>query len=243
MIGLLPRSIIARFLAVTSVATFIVAFSATRFFLDEPDELRRAIFLAITITSTIVVLVVWGLGRAGVWARTVELIPQLNRWVFPNLAGTWGGFLRSTYVDPRTGEPLEPIPALMTIRQSILDIHLTMETRGMVSKSLVVTPLVDRGHQDFRISYYYDTERLTTPEHRGAAVLKISTERDQLTGEYFNSNEFKGTLRLARIGEDPDARPSFEDIDEALLQQLPVPQSVRCPQAAERDRPGGPRGA
>ena len=52
---------------------------------------------------------------------------------FPNLNGTFKGHIISTWVNPETGERPDPIPCILTIKQSFLKISCIMRTAEMTS--------------------------------------------------------------------------------------------------------------
>src|SRR3990172_6669905 len=59
------------------------------------------------------------------WAWRLRIF---QHWLvpYPDLQGTWVGTLESTWVNPNTGKRIEPIPILLTIRQTFSSISCTM---------------------------------------------------------------------------------------------------------------------
>ena len=56
---------------------------------------------------------------------------------FPNLNGTWQGYIQTTWVDPFTNERPAPIPTILTIKQSFFKISCVMRTAEMTSRSII----------------------------------------------------------------------------------------------------------
>ena len=54
---------------------------------------------------------------------------------FPNLNGTWIGQIDSDWKNPETGASTPPIPVMLTIKQSLLNISCVMHTGEMKSYS------------------------------------------------------------------------------------------------------------
>src|SRR5258708_6999820 len=47
---------------------------------------------------------------------------------FPNLNGTWKGFIQTTWINPETGKTPGPIPAILTIKQSFIRVSCVLRT-------------------------------------------------------------------------------------------------------------------
>jgi SMODS-associating 2TM, beta-strand rich effector domain len=53
-----------------------------------------------------------------IFAKWGWKIPWFQGWLvpFPNLNGTWMGYIFSEWTDPKTGKKIEPIPTMLTIK-------------------------------------------------------------------------------------------------------------------------------
>lgn len=77
--------------------------------------------------------------------------PIFKNWLvpFPNLNGTWKGHIHTTWTDPETGERPRPIPTILTIKQSFLNISCVMRTAEMTSRSLTCSFILDKENQGY----------------------------------------------------------------------------------------------
>lgn len=66
---------------------------------------------------------------------------------FPNLNGTWQGFIKTTWVDPKTGQSPSPIPVILTVKQSFSKISCVMRTAEMTSYSYSEDFKIERDNQ------------------------------------------------------------------------------------------------
>ena len=97
---------------------------------------------------------------------------------FPNLNGSWVGFIHSDWRNPETGEKPPPIPVMLTINQSFFHISCMMCTSEMESSSYSEGFLLEPERQIKNLVYTYASKpRLSLTErsipHDGAAVFKI----------------------------------------------------------------------
>jgi len=78
---------------------------------------------------------------------------KLYPWLipFPNLNGTWKGHIKSTWVNPTTGKSPAPIPVILTIKQSFINVSCVMRTEEMESYSFVSDFVIDRDNQILRL--------------------------------------------------------------------------------------------
>ena len=150
-------------------------------------------------TLTIGLLVVFG-SNWGLWRRAWDAFPRLNRWVYPDLNGTWRGSLSSNWpaiermakaakdeipaFDPfSSSEPSnrQSVPLTLRITAGWFRVHIRMETDNRYSKSrtLSVAPMRGSDGDPHVLSYVYenytpDAVATDTAHHRGAAWLEVS---------------------------------------------------------------------
>jgi len=110
---------------------------------------------------------------------------------FPNLNGSWLGFIYSDWKNPDTGEKPPPIPVMLTVNQSFFHISCMMCTGEMESSSYSEGFLIDSDRQIKNIAYSYTSKpRLSLSDrsipHDGTAVFKIIEKpKLKLVGRYW----------------------------------------------------------
>ncbi len=121
----------------------------------------------------------------------------------PNLKGTWQVKLVSNYRDPATDEPIDPIDAVMVVRQTFSELSMRLLTRESSSK-LVASNLIANSDGTFDIVGVYQNEpqillRGARSEiHFGALKLELHEERaESLKGHYWTDRETKGSITLS----------------------------------------------
>jgi len=121
---------------------------------------------------------------------------------FPNLNGTWTGFIYSDWKNPETGEKPAPIPVMLTVNQSFFHISCMMFTSEMESISYSEGFLIDTERQIKNLAYAYTSKpRLSLNErsipHDGTAVFKIIEKpKQKLVGRYWTERLTKGEIVL-----------------------------------------------
>ena len=121
---------------------------------------------------------------------------------FPNLNGSWVGFIHSDWKNPETGEKPPPIPVMLTINQSFFHISCMMCTSEMESSSYSEGFLLEPDRQIKKLAYSYSSKpRLSLAErsipHDGAAVFKIIEDpKQKLVGRYWTERLTKGEIFL-----------------------------------------------
>lgn len=121
---------------------------------------------------------------------------------FPNLNGSWLGFIHSDWKNPDTGESPPPIPVMLTINQSFFHISCMMLTSEMESSSYSEGFLIEPDRQIKNIAYSYTSKpRLSLRErsipHDGTAVFKIVEKpKLKLIGRYWTERLTKGEIVL-----------------------------------------------
>ncbi|MBZ7589039.1 MULTISPECIES: hypothetical protein [Enterobacteriaceae] len=121
---------------------------------------------------------------------------------FPNLNGSWVGFIYSDWKNPKTGEKVSPIPVILTVNQSFFHISCMMRTSEMESSSYSEGFLIDPERQIKNIAYSYSSKpRLSLNErsipHDGTAIFKIiENPKQKLVGRYWTERLTKGEIVL-----------------------------------------------
>jgi hypothetical protein len=121
---------------------------------------------------------------------------------FPDLSGTWIGFIHSDWKNPQTGEKPPPIPVMLTVNQSFSHISCVMRTSEMESSSYSEGFLIDVDRQVKKVAYSYTSKpRLSLNErsipHDGTAVFQIIEKpKLKLVGRYWTERLTKGEFIL-----------------------------------------------
>jgi hypothetical protein len=102
-----------------------------------------------------------------------------RKWLvpYPNLQGTWTGVLKSTWVNPKTNKPVDPIPVQFCVRQDFESIHISMFTKESSSFSQAARFILE-SDDTISLSYTYSNKPQATVRdrseiHDGAAYLRI----------------------------------------------------------------------
>lgn len=121
---------------------------------------------------------------------------------FPNLNGSWVGFIYSDWKNPETGEKPPPIPVMLTVNQSFFHINCVMRTTEMDSSSYSEGFVIDLDRQIKNVAYSYTSKpRLSLSErsipHDGTVVFKIIEKpKKKLVGRYWTERLTKGEIVL-----------------------------------------------
>lgn len=121
---------------------------------------------------------------------------------FPDLSGTWIGFIHSDWKNPQTGEKPPPIPVMLTVNQSFFHISCVMRTSEMESSSYSEGFLIDVDRQLKKVAYSYTSKpRLSLSErsipHDGTAIFQIIEKpKLKLVGRYWTERLTKGEITL-----------------------------------------------
>jgi len=127
-----------------------------------------------------------------------------HKWLipFPNLNGTWKGYIHSTWIDPDTNTRPTPIPVILTIRQSLFKISCVMRTEEMESFSFASGFVMYQENQLLKLVYSYEsipkqTVKGRSPQHFGTIVFNISSQnKKELIGEYWTERKTTGSIEL-----------------------------------------------
>jgi hypothetical protein len=131
---------------------------------------------------------------------------------FPDLQGTWTGEIKSTWVDPATGQPKPPLKATLAIRQTFSSISCVVTTEESESESTAAQLNEADGSEVIRISYTYINRPRAVVRHRseihdGAAVLTLKRGSPlSLEGQYWTSRKTIGDLLFRLETEDHEVR-------------------------------------
>lgn len=140
-----------------------------------------------------------------IFSKWIWKIKLLYAWLvpFPNLNGTWKGIIKSNWVDKKTGNKPDPIPVILTIKQSFTNISCVMRTGEMNSYSFISDFVIDKDNQILRLIYSYDSIpkqniKDRSPQHYGTIAFDIINENDKivLIGDYWTGRETTGTIEL-----------------------------------------------
>ncbi|UZE09618.1 hypothetical protein [Pseudomonas sp. B21-053] len=121
---------------------------------------------------------------------------------FPNLNGSWVGFIYSDWTNPETGAKPPPIPVMLTVNQSFFHISCMMRTSEMESSSYSEGFIIDPDRQIKSVAYIFTSKpRLSLNErsipHDGAAVFQIIEKpKQKLVGRYWTERLTKGEIIL-----------------------------------------------
>lgn len=134
------------------------------------------------------------------WAWRQRGIRQLVRR--PLLHGTWHGEVASRWIDPETGEGIDPDPdTFLVIRQRFWSISARLLTKESSSSSLFAE-LTAGADGVCQLLYIYVNQPQAEVQHRsklhyGAVVLTAPRDRrDGVEGQYFTGRETTGDMRF-----------------------------------------------
>ena len=167
--------------------------------------------VAVSITwlrylSTVTGILLFLLGTFDLW---LWRFPVLQGWFVkrPNIRGTWRATLRSTWVDPSSGESIEQIEGFMVIRQTFSSLSLRLLTSES-SSELIGAEINRFSDGTMRIAGIYRNEprqllRQRSPIHYGAILLDIEGRPPTcLRGHYWTDRNTAGEIELnSRIRE------------------------------------------
>lgn len=122
---------------------------------------------------------------------------------FPNLNGTWEGEIKSTWIDPKTNQRLDEIPAVLTIKQSFLSISCVVVTDKLESFSFISGFIIDKEKQIFQLVYSYNSTTKQTEiegnnKHSGTIVLNIKDHAKKIEGYYWTDRKTTGDVSFIR---------------------------------------------
>jgi hypothetical protein len=125
---------------------------------------------------------------------------------FPDLNGSWQGTIQTTWENPQTHETPDPIPVILTIKQTFVAISCVMRTAEMISRSYFADFWIDSSQQIRRLGYCYQSSPLPSAQHRsaphdGTMIFEvIGNPAEKLTGVYWSSRTTAGEVNLTFRG-------------------------------------------
>lgn len=141
---------------------------------------------------------------------TTLLFLAHNRWMWswpairfftnkPNLNGTWRGELRSDSV--RDGKRIDPIPAVIRVKQTNSSIQVTLFT-GESSSVSELSELKKQEDDRWRVLFTYTNKprrevSSRSEQHQGLCELFVTGNNDSLGGTYFTSRKTKGEMSFS----------------------------------------------
>ena len=127
----------------------------------------------------------------------------LQGWLipFPDLNGTWQGYTQTNWRDAE-GQTPDPIPTILTIKQSFGQMSCVMRTGEMESHSYLEGFCIDKDAQVRQLCYSYTSRpkaslRERSTPHDGSILFNIiGAPVHKLEGEYWTQRQTTGTVTL-----------------------------------------------
>jgi len=177
---------------------FAVCFTAVAFVTGtEVRDVWSA--LKIAYQTMPILLILWFVFMLHAWQWRV-----FSNWLvpFPCLNGTWQGHIQTTWKHPYTGEVPDPIPVLLTIRQTFGRINCVMRTAEMTGRSYFADFWIDNDEQMRKLAYCYTSvPSVLVPErsqpHDGTMLFDLLGESpEKLRGKYWTTRKTTGEVTL-----------------------------------------------
>jgi hypothetical protein len=180
-------------------ASILLALSIIVFLVPPAKELNLWTIIQTVFAAIGVELFLFGIFSKYLWKSWI-----FRKWLIliPNLNGTWKGQIVSTWVDPITNARPAPIPAILTIHQSLFKISCVMRTEEMTSTSFIADFVLDDDSQTKKLCYSYNSNPKQTviersPQHLGTMVFDINQRtRPSLCGEYWSGRKTTGNIEV-----------------------------------------------
>lgn len=138
-------------------------------------------------------------------------IPGFNNRIFPDISGTWDGFIYYGTKD-KPGQKA----AVLHIYQSISKIRLVLETDESQSETLVALPERDENFSRFKLFYIFEnTRKEAVQEHpgqlyRGTAFIEMGPGKPaEINGSYFTDQKREGAIRFTRTVDADKDQPFY----------------------------------
>lgn len=122
----------------------------------------------------------------------------------PDLRGTWKVELRSSWINPETGEEIGPIYAYAVIRQSLTSLSFRLMTKE--SRSVLIAYSIEQQENEdlFKLVGVYRNEPrielqgVRSEMHHGSFTLEIhGAPVYELEGHYWTDRNTKGGIKLS----------------------------------------------
>lgn len=139
----------------------------------------------------------------GVFMKWLWRWKRLQGWLipFPDLNGTWQGYIQTNWKDAE-GETPVPIPTMLTVKQSFGRMSCVMRTGEMESHSFLEGFCIDKDAQVRRLCYSYTSRpkaalRDRSTPHDGTMLFNIiGNPVHKLEGEYWTQRHTTGSITL-----------------------------------------------
>ena len=161
-------------------------------------------FRLISLVAMIISTVLAGIASIS-WRYVWAWLPWIGRKTFPDLTGTWKGNLVSTWINPKTGKAVPPIPTTIWVRQGIFITSIKLRTGESASYSTRCFLEADHEAGRFRFWYSYDNTpkaeyRYRSARHEGVAWLELDIDEDpnHLVGCYYTDRKTSGDIDVCR---------------------------------------------
>lgn len=120
----------------------------------------------------------------------------------PLIRGTWQGELRSSWVDPQTGQAVPPVKVYLAVRQTAGSLNIRLFTPSSASASTTASVSNDAGVGLLTTTYRNIPDllqRATSPIHNGTMLLEVP-ERfpKRLKGSYWTDRSSQGEIAFDR---------------------------------------------
>ena len=122
--------------------------------------------------------------------------------VEPSIEGTWKGRLKTTWIDPATGESLNEIPIVLSIKQDFHNISCNIFTKESTSSSYSGKIYFDESSGMKRFIYTYTNKpkasvRDRSEFHDGTANLRIiGGSQNKMEGDYWTTRKSTGDIEV-----------------------------------------------
>lgn len=132
------------------------------------------------------------------WRVLWWCLPELNRWMFPDLNGKWKVTISYCY-NGIHGQ----VVALAQIKQTLLSLAIHLESDGSESDTLAVVPKKDPQGRPCLHYLYRNAPKHVDGQNRssyeGSATLKLDHDKlHRLSGNYFTEVNSKGRFDFTR---------------------------------------------
>lgn len=189
-------------------------------------QLKNSVYSLVLISAIVWFVLAWFFGsnfsEAKVFFKLVPnvvtidlfIIAVFTKWLwkfkcfrewlvpFPNINGSWIGYIHTNWVNPETEQRVPPIPVMLTVNQSFSQISCIMHTSEMKSYSISEGFNIDKDRQIKQLTYIYTSRprillNQRSVPHDGAIVFDIiEAPEKKLTGRYWTERDTKGEIVL-----------------------------------------------
>lgn len=196
MIHLLSITSVLRIVAVIYAIMLLAVLSVIIWINGDGLGVAKTLVLAISLSGALQVILLFFFFFG--WRAAWYVLPQLNKWVFPNISGNWDMSIRL--------EDGRIIKANAIVRQTFTEI--SMDVSAPDSRSVTLSAIPKKASESKLPLLYYIFQVTTRPDpvkklseniYRGAAILDISHfVNDEVSGNYWTTVPSRGTYILTR---------------------------------------------